>query len=388
MAKGGYFYDSGGVARKLKKGYFYDSTGVARKIKKAYRFDASGVARPCWSGGELAYYGTVTALGSGARNHAAATAGDTRAVFAGGVYSSSSTTSPTTTSYDKSLTQMTKSVTGAKLYGDGTAAASIGDYAIFTVGAYAKAFNSNFAYQNVTSISYNPVSHAGTTVGNYAVFWGGNWYGETHAIWGYNSSLTMTRGGTAANRYHISATTIGDYALFAGGRKGYIVYDEETGEEYQESNATNTVTVFNGSLTYVTYKTLGNATHKNAATTVGNYALIGGGFNIYGQGLGEVYAFNSSLTKTTAPSLSVARGSVAATTLGEYAIFAGGESAADTTDSTVDIYDASLTRTTGTSLTYGRWGLAGVTIGNYALFGGGLASGSNACAYVEAYTIA
>ena len=59
MAKKGYV-GVGGVARKLKKGYV-GVGGVARRLKKAY-IGVGGVARPCWSGGELSYYGTAAAL--------------------------------------------------------------------------------------------------------------------------------------------------------------------------------------------------------------------------------------------------------------------------------------------------------------------------------------
>ena len=59
MGKGIYI-GVGGKARKVKKMY----VGVgsrARKVKKAY-IGVGGVARPCFSGGELVYYGTATPL--------------------------------------------------------------------------------------------------------------------------------------------------------------------------------------------------------------------------------------------------------------------------------------------------------------------------------------
>lgn len=70
------------VARKVKKGYVgVDSK--ARKIKKAY-IGVGGVARPCWSGGELSYYGTITPL-SVARYYLAATTVGDYALFGGGI---------------------------------------------------------------------------------------------------------------------------------------------------------------------------------------------------------------------------------------------------------------------------------------------------------------
>ena len=70
-----------GVARKIKKWYIgIDSK--ARKVKKAY-IGIGGVARPFMSGGELAYYGTITALSETRFTLAGATVGN-YALFAGG----------------------------------------------------------------------------------------------------------------------------------------------------------------------------------------------------------------------------------------------------------------------------------------------------------------
>lgn len=62
------------VARKIKKMYIGVS-GVARKVKKAY-IGIGGKARPCWSGGELTYYGTATELSVARYQHAATTVGN------------------------------------------------------------------------------------------------------------------------------------------------------------------------------------------------------------------------------------------------------------------------------------------------------------------------
>ena len=68
------------VAHKIKKGYI-GIDGVARKIKKAY-IGIGGVARPCWSGGELVYYGTIENLGVATPGLAATHVGD-YAIFGG-----------------------------------------------------------------------------------------------------------------------------------------------------------------------------------------------------------------------------------------------------------------------------------------------------------------
>ena len=94
MAKKAYI-GVGGVARKVKKGYL-GVDGTARKVKKAY-IGIGGVARPCWSGGELAYYGAITALSMGRCGLAATTVGD-YALFGGG-YNGSSTLYSTVDAY-------------------------------------------------------------------------------------------------------------------------------------------------------------------------------------------------------------------------------------------------------------------------------------------------
>ena len=78
--------------------------------------------------------------------------------------------------------------------------------------------------------------------------------------------------------------------------------------------------------------------------------------------------------------LSVARYYLAATTVGDYALFGGGWTGS--ASNVVDAYDTSLTRTIPTPLSAARSSLAATTVGNYALFGGG--TGSNV---VDAYYV-
>ena len=89
MAKGAYI-GVNGIAQKIKGGYI-GIDGIAKKIKKAY-IGVGGVARPCWGeGGELTYYGTVTALSTARYNLAATSVGD-YALFGGGYIGSDSVT--------------------------------------------------------------------------------------------------------------------------------------------------------------------------------------------------------------------------------------------------------------------------------------------------------
>ena len=77
----------------------------------------------------------------------------------------------------------------------------------------------------------------------------------------------------------------------------------------------------------------------------------------------------------TATALSQARSGLASTTVGNYALFGGGK-ITTTNFSTVDAYDTSLTRTTPTALSKGRGRFTSTTVGNYALFGGGVSNGN------------
>ena len=80
--------------------------------------------------------------------------------------------------------------------------------------------------------------------------------------------------------------------------------------------------------------------------------------------------------------LSKARGYLDATTVGNYALFGGGNLSA----STVDAYNASLTRSTPQALSESRSVLAATTVGNYALFGGGTWRSSGAKNTVDVYS--
>jgi hypothetical protein len=162
----------------------------------------------------------------------------------------------------------------------------------------------------------------------------------------------------------LAATTVGNYALFGGGK---YVATEDTSYSYVYS--------YNGSLTKGSPTALSKARNELAATTVGDYAIFAGGYVGYGSAAGKystVDTYSASLTKSTASSLSTATRDVEATTVGDYALFAGGASGSTTaTSKVVNAYNRSLTRSTPTALSVARYQLAATTVGNYAIFGGG-----------------
>ena len=126
----------------------------------------------------------------------------------------------------------------------------------------------------------------------------------------------------------------------------------------------------------------------HGATTVGNYALFGGGYSYAGIAtyLASVDAYDASLTRTTQTPLSVARQCLSATTVGNYALFVGGVNSSTAMVSSVDAYDTSLTRSTPTALSEARQTLAAAAVGNYALFGGGIKGGESS-AVVDVYQV-
>ena len=136
---------------------------------------------------------------------------------------------------------------------------------------------------------------------------------------------------------------------------------------------------------YGTTTALNTGRYYLAATTVGNYALFGGGYTNSSTKSSVVDTYNASLTHSTAIALNAGRYDLAATTVGNYALFGGGQDSSKS--AIVDTYNKSLTHSTATNLNTARYDLAATTVGNYALFGGGYNSSSNNQKMVDAYTL-
>ena len=186
-------------------------------------------------------------------------------------------------------------------------------------------------------------------------------------------------------RNYLAATTIGNYGLVGGGWDG--------------SSYSSVVDAYDQTLTRTTPTALSQAREYLAATTVApaggsspqsGYALFGGGADVYVSSV--VDAYDTSLTRTTPTALSKSRYKLAATSVGNYALFGGGGSV-QYTRLVVDAYDTNLTRTTPTELSLERRSLAATTVApaggsspqsGYALFGGGEKDGI-ASSVVDAY---
>lgn len=367
----------GSFARKIGKGYI-GIENVARKIKKAY-IGIGGLARPCWAGGELAYYGTITPLAVGQQDGAAASNGK-YAIFAGGAVSGG--WNEYLTAYDASLSRIYNTNGRAQA---NLAATNLGNYAIFGYGMAYGTSSGIYAYnQSLTKTSadgdYSMAYLAATNIGNYALF-GGGYYGSggySNQVERYNMSLTRGSNLTLSKkRAFLAGTSIGEYALFAGGEQndGTTVY--------------STVDAFNSSLTRTTAPSLSKSRTKLSGTKNGKYALFAGGMtsNSSGFAVSTVDAYDSSLTLKAVTPLSSNRAYQAATELNGFAIFGGGEEASGLSN-IVEAYDESLTKTTPYTLNTARYRLAAATIGEFALFGGGSVYNSNNIQIiVDVYTI-
>ena len=254
---------------------------------------------------------------------------------------------------------------------------SSGEYNVCTrcqhvegIGHVELAYNST----DITPLSVGRYYPAATTVGNYALFAGGNTENNvTASVDAYDTSLTRTSA-TELNvaRYKIGATTVGNYALFAGG------LIETTG-----TNATSTVDAYDTSLTrsnannIISYSS-STYIYNLGATTIGNYAI----FSNPSGGRGYMNVYNTSLTQSCISGINTeCISNVVATTVGNYAIFAGGGTS-DSVKSGVDAFDSSLTASSLDNLSLARKELTATSVGNYALFAGG-DKGNNAYDYIK-----
>lgn len=379
----------GGTARKVKRIYT-GVNGTARKVKRVYVGDSNGIARLCWSSGEVAKYGQIdalpkyTALNAGQnKNYAVVinsqyaysydknltltqhgsvssyspywtTAGSVGeyVLFAGGVSSTYYTESKNTIlAYDGSMTRKVLSLPSER---DSMGAANVGSYVLFAGGEYnyeteysdgttgistdmcstVYAYNASLTRTNVSSLSGARQLPKGGSVGNYAVFAGGETYGggrggETAVVDAYNSSLTRTTASSLSKaRYLMGAATIGKYLIFAG---GYLY-----GSEGNTANAS--IDCYDTSLTKISIETLSNARSSPAGATLGDYALFAGGQKYYNSTIYDtVDMYDESLTRTTGTPLYAARTNVKAAKVGDYLLFLGGSNASNTLYQT-DVY--------------------------------------------------
>lgn len=178
-----------------------------------------------------------------------------------------------------------------------------------------------------------------------------------------SSQLTNWSAGRSDN----AATSIGSYALFGGG------ISTAMNASYQYvSTYYNNVETYNTSLTKGTASALAAGAAYLSASSNSTYALFSGGYN------GSSYfttatGYNSSLSKKTANT--TGRRYSAAGHVGNYIVLGGGLNGSSAL-STVEAYDTSLTRSTATALPSAVSSLGSGSVSSYVIFAGGQTSAS------------
>jgi hypothetical protein len=227
------------------------------------------------------------------------------------------------------------------------------------------------------------VGSAAATVGDYAIFAGGigpdpppgeyiGYFCTWDLVEAYDTALTKsTPTPLSVARHNLAGATVGDFALFAGGHK----------YENPDNIYRATVDAYDTALTRTTPDELSQARSYLAAATVGNYGIFGGGYGGSGYSA-AVDAYDIFLTRISGLALSQARSNLGAAALignlppgtksKDFAVFVGGY-VPDThfSSGAVDAYDESL-RMTSLSFYDGAYNTTGASVGNYALFAGGI----------------
>ncbi len=385
------YVEVGGKTRKAKKGYV-SVDGKARKIKKAY-VGVDGKARAFWSGGELRYYGTATALSVAMMAIGVSTSH--HALFASKPFT-------TVDAYDASLTRTLPNDLdyNSGLYADVRLGAPAGEYAVFTscdnsnissCNLAASAYDSSLTRLKITGSKYAKFFCAvSASIQSAAIFSGGCHYENGMSVepsrsnsYAVNSSLTFMKISNVETGNYPTACSFGTNALYAGGetriKRGSYPYTVK-------QSASAEVFYYNSSLTVGAAPALAAGKVDTASATNGKYALFAGGSTYKTSGnksaaiaSNTIDAYDTSLTRTNPTALSAA-GTFYGASLGNYALFAS-----ESND--VNVYDQSLTRTTLRKLSVERTNVASATIGNHALYAGGAISSDNYSNAVDVYTI-
>ena len=356
------------TARKISKGYI-GVDNIARKIKKGY-IGINGVARPCWNNKlELVKYGSsedgaVEAFSAGRRLFAAAS-NNNYALFAGGNHL-------TIEAYSAELIHnITASL---RVNVDNNGGTTIGEYALFVGGdgpdnesiQNADAYDGDLMHTTAPNLRVAMQVIAAANNINYALFYGSGVRQSSPAnnATAYNVSLVRQSPANPSKRIYCSGINVKEYILIGGG--------------YVNRIARDMVDAYDDSLVHTTPTALGLARYSPATASTPDYAIFAGGETDSGKS-NYVDAYNENLVRITPGPMSVVNADFSGVNLGNYAILAGGLQAG-----TAEIYNNDLVHSTmiGLNPTTFRLDLAATSIANYALFGGG-----NNTTYVDVYAL-
>ena len=350
---------------------------VARKIKKAY-IGIGGVARPCLSGGELAYYGTITGLSEPCQVDGATTVGN-YAVFGIGYGKTTGAITGKVEAYNKSLVKKTASSFTA--IRQSYATTSNAKYAFFAGGmtktygysTNVTVYNSSLTMSEATNLSTQKTTAGATRIGKYAVIGGGNRNGDSmsNTVDAYDAGLTKTNPSNLTHNMNApAAVSVGNYGLFCA---GYVSVNQDPN---------TTVNAYDTSLTRSTPTALRTASLFPKAAAVGSkYALVAHSMSKSSSlsYLKTVDAYDESLTRKTATSLSVATPALGVS-CDKYALFVCNKDYVKT----IHCYDESLTLTTPVALSVARTSMSGTQLDSYILIAGGY-TGSGYSDVVDVY---
>ena len=122
--------------------------------------------------------------------------------------------------------------------------------------------------KTASNLSYNGYWVASSSVGDYAIIYGGNSLTNGRVI---STNLVGTLISIPSSyKYHMGATTVGNFAIFAGG------YGSTTTVDIYDSNLTRSISNLSEGRGFL------------AATTVGNFAIFGGGYQLGAKDVVEV----------------------------------------------------------------------------------------------------
>ncbi len=191
----------------------------------------------------------------------------------------------------------------------------------------------------------------GVTVGDTAIFAGGDAAAFDCDLYsGSSQNWTYTNLGVSVRP---SATSVGPYALLGGG-----MYADDS------------IFLFNSTCGEWSDLTLSSERHSLAATSVGSLAMFGGGISSDNINTNVIDVFNIDSDSWSVMHLSANRSKLAAASAGHYALFAGGVTYEGQSD-IVDIYNANTNTWSVATLSQARSSLVATSVGKFILFAGG-----------------
>lgn len=335
---------------------------VARRIKRAY-IGINGIARR-WFGLPDFYaflnWGTTSdTLAASKYGMAAGSVGDT-AIFAGGITNLLNTVTSTMT-FNNAVDAYNSSLVHSTLpnmpYQIGNAGAAVLGNQMLIMGGINTASNGGLLGAQKTT----------TTVMDYG------WY--------YNAGLISTGVFAGANlsvaRGALKGDTIGNYALFAGGN---LACDGTTTASFS-----NAVEAFSSATVKVTSPSnLASTASKLASCHSDNYVIFAGGIHsgVDPQGyvnsessitgVSSVTAYSTSLVRTYPSNLTYVDCYPSATSVGNYLLVATRNTTTDATTGTINVYNGStLSKLTSLTLPKNKNNMMSATVNGCGYFFGG-----------------